>query len=119
MSKEYYQIKFENDKKSKKIYAIAIDFIGYLSYVIPGLAEISDIFWAPVAAVLVFILYKFKPKLAFLGALGILIEEFVPFFDFIPTAFLLWLLIYVIDKEDTIEVYRLLEENDLQIVDDE
>ncbi len=119
MSKESYEIKFENDKKSKKIYAIAIDFVGYLSYVIPGVAEVSDIFWAPVAAVLVFLLYKFKPRLAFLGALGILVEEFIPFVDFIPTAFLVWLLLYVVDKRETIELYRLLEENDLQIVEDE
>ena len=119
MSNESYQVKFENDKKSKMIYAIAIDSVGYLSYVIPGIAEVSDIFWAPVAAVLVFILYKFKPKLAFIGALGILVEEFMPFIDFIPTALLLYLLIYVINKENTIELYRLLEEDDLQIVEDE
>ncbi|WP_240838463.1 hypothetical protein [Acidaminobacter sp. JC074] len=119
MAKESYEIKFEKDKKSKRIYAIAIDAIGYLSYVIPGVAEVSDIIWAPVAAGLVFILYKFRPKLALLGALGILVEEFVPFIDFIPTTLLLWLLIYVIDKEDTIEIYRQLEENDLEIVDDE
>ncbi len=54
-----------------------------------------------------------------MGALGILVEELIPFVDFIPTALLLWLLIYVIDKKDTIELYRLLEEDDLQIVEDE
>lgn len=119
MSKESYEIKFENDKKSKMIYALAIDSIGYISYLIPGIAELTDIFWAPVAAVLVFLLYKFKLKLAFLGALAILVEELIPFVDFIPTALLLWLLIYVFEKKDTIELYRLLEEDDLQIVDDE
>lgn len=119
MSRESYQIRFENDKKNKLIYAIAIDFVGYLSYVIPGVAEVSDIFWAPIAAILVFFLYKFKPKLAIIGALGIMIEEFIPFVDFIPTAFLLWILIYVMDKSETLELYKQLEEDDLEIVEDD
>lgn len=119
MSKESFQVKFEKDQKNKMLYALAIDTVGYFSYLIPGIAEISDIFWAPLAAILVFMLYRIRPKLALIGAIGILVEEFTPFIDFIPTAVLLWLLIYVIEKKYTLELYRLSEEDDLTIIEDE
>jgi len=119
MSKETYILNFEKDRKSKMIYAFAIDLVGYFSYLIPSVAEISDLFWAPVAAVLIFLLYRIKPRLAFIGALGALVEEFLPFFDFIPTAMLLWILIYVIDQKETIELYRKKEEDELVVLEDE
>jgi len=119
MSKEKHVFLFEKEKKEKFVYALLIDCIGYFSYIVPGLAEITDLFWAPLSAVLVFSLFRINPKLAIIGGISVLIEEFTPGFDFIPTALLIWTFIYVINRRETIQLYFKKEESKLEIIDDD
>ena len=66
--------------------SILIDLIGLLSFLIPLLAEVIDVFWAPLSALLIFQLYGSS----LLSGIAV-IEESLPFTDIIPTATIGWL----------------------------
>lgn len=86
-----------SSKKSKLILSLIFDAIGMLSYVVPVLAEVTDVIWAPVSGLLLTAMYKGATgKVA--GIVGF-IEEAIPGLDFIPTFTLTWLYTYVIKKE--------------------
>lgn len=78
---------FMSDPSRKLLASLAIDAIGNATFVLPGLGELGDMFWAPASARLVSDFYgdtvPFATYLAFL-------EEFLPFTDFVPTATLAW-----------------------------
>jgi hypothetical protein len=81
------------NKYKKLVLSILLDALGSLSYIIPGIAEFSDIVWAPLSAWLMTKLYKGKPgKVA---AVVNFVEEALPGFDIIPTFTLMWLYTYV------------------------
>ena len=78
--------------------SILFDAVGYLSFLIPGIGEFTDIVWAPVSGYLMTKLYKGKPgKIA--GVVSV-IEEALPGFDVIPTFTLMWLYTYVFKAKD-------------------
>ena len=94
------------NKYQKLALSILFDAFGYISYLIPGLGELSDIIWAPASAYLMTKMYKGnKGKIA--GAVAF-IEEILPGLDVVPTFTLMWLFTYVFssskDKKKTIEV---------------
>jgi len=64
---------------------VAIDFVGTLSFVVPGVGEFADVVWAPVSAALVKALFG---STLFAGLN--LAEELLPGLDFIPTATIAW-----------------------------
>lgn len=70
----------------KLVIAVLIDLIGVMSYLIPSFGELFDAFWAPLSALLVFLL--FGKKLSW--ASFTFIEELFPFTDLIPSATLAW-----------------------------
>lgn len=74
------------DKWWKLAISILIDLIGMMSFIIPLLAEIIDVVWAPISALLIFQLYGSS----LLSGIA-LIEESLPFTDIMPTATLGWL----------------------------
>ena len=81
------------NKYKKLALGILFDALGFVSYIIPGIAEFSDILWAPLSAWLMTKLYKGKPgKVA---AVVNFVEEALPGFDVIPTFTLMWLYTYV------------------------
>jgi len=84
-----YVITMSQDKWWKLFFSIIIDFIGILSYIVPVLAEVLDVFWAPISALLIFQLYgnALLTGVAF-------IEEALPFTDITPTATIGWLIEY-------------------------
>lgn len=90
------------NKYKKLALSLLFDVIGYFSFIIPGLAEMSDIVWAPASAYLMTKMYKGdKGKVA---AAIVFIEEAMPFMDVIPTFTLMWLYTYVFSgkkKENT------------------
>ena len=48
--------------KYKKLFlGIILDALGYVSFIIPGIGEFSDIVWAPLSGWLMTKLYKGKP----------------------------------------------------------
>lgn len=71
-----------------------MDGIGYLSYIIPAVGELTDIIWAPVSA---FVMYKmYGGKEAVAGSLMQFVEEIIPGTDFIPSFTITWLWAFVI-----------------------
>ncbi|GAA4269632.1 hypothetical protein [Hyunsoonleella aestuarii] len=78
-----------------KILALGLlfDTIGYISFIIPGIGEFSDIVWAPLSGWIMTKLYKGKPG----NIAGVIsfIEEVMPGLDVIPTFTLMWLYTYV------------------------
>lgn len=98
-------MKTEN-KFQKLFLSLLFDAIGYVSFIIPGFAEFTDIIWAPASAYLMTKMYKGnKGKIA---AAVVFIEEAMPWMDVIPTFTLMWLYTYVFSKKEnpskTIEV---------------
>jgi hypothetical protein len=65
-----------------------MDLIGYTSFAIPGLAEFSDIIWAPVSALI--FLKAFGGRMGEIGSMLNFIEEALPFTDFIPSFTIAW-----------------------------
>ena len=87
-----------SNKTTKLILGILFDFIGMLSYLIPGIAETLDVVWAPISGFLLVAMYKgYTGKVA--GVIGFL-EEIIPFTDVIPTFTLTWIYQYIFKKED-------------------
>jgi hypothetical protein len=85
-------------KTAKLILGILFDFIGMLSYKIPGIAETLDVVWAPISGFLLVVMYKgYTGKVS--GIIGFL-EEIIPFTDVIPTFTLTWIYQYIFKKED-------------------
>ena len=77
-----------NKPQPSLILCLVMDIIGYASYAIPGLGELSDIVWAPISAL---IFYKMFGGLK--GAFGGIFnfaEEILPFTDFIPSFTIMW-----------------------------
>ncbi len=88
------------NKYKKLILGIVLDALGYVSFLIPGIGEFSDIIWAPLAGYLMTKLYKGKPgKIAGIITFA---EEALPGLDVIPTFTLMWLYTYIFKKEDDI-----------------
>jgi len=89
------------NKYKKLVLGILFDALGFVSYIIPGIAEFSDILWAPLSAWLMTKLYKGKPgKVA---AVVNFVEEALPGFDVIPTFTLMWLYTYVFTGKTVIK----------------
>jgi len=75
------------DMIGKLIVSLVVDAIGSASYLIPLAGEGFDLTWAPISMILVGALYDdVMPNLKYVA----LIEELLPFTDFIPSATLGW-----------------------------
>lgn len=93
------EIQTKSDAKSRKlVLSIIFDLIGYASYGIPLLAELTDIVWAPIAGFLLARMYK--GTVGTIGGLTVFVEELLPGIDFIPTFTLTWIYTYLIKKEE-------------------
>ena len=79
----------EQEKVTKLLLSLLIDFVGFASFGLPGVGEAGDLAWAPISGLLISFLYGN----ALLGGLGFL-EELLPGADFIPTATIGWFIVY-------------------------
>ncbi|MDB9782387.1 hypothetical protein OAB88_04700 [Winogradskyella sp.] len=70
-------------KYHKLLLGLLFDAAGFVSFIIPGIGEFSDIIWAPISAWLMTKLYK--GKTGKIAAVVSLVEEALPFADVIPT----------------------------------
>ena len=87
-------------KYKKLILGIILDAMGYVSFLIPGIGEFSDIIWAPISAWIMTKLYKGRSgKVA---AVINFVEEALPGVDVVPTFTLMWLYSYVFKTEKKI-----------------
>lgn len=81
-----------NKRPPSLFVCILMDVLGYATYAIPFFGEIGDVLWAPISAVVYFMMFG-----GWKGALGgafSFVEEILPFTDFIPTFTISWLLRY-------------------------
>ena len=93
------EIQTKTDNKSRKLMlSILFDLIGYASYGIPLIAELTDVVWAPIAGFLLARMYK--GTVGTIGGITVFVEELLPGIDFIPTFTLTWIYTYLIKKED-------------------
>ena len=90
------------NKYKKLVLGILLDAIGYVSFLIPGIGEFSDIVWAPLSGWLMTKLYK--GKLGKIAGFITFVEEVLPGFDVIPTFTLMWVYTYVFSKEEKIKI---------------
>ena len=91
---------FVRDSPNLKLCAcLAVDAVGFSSYLLPGLGEVFDAGWAPIQAW--FLYYMFGGvRIATIG----FFEELLPGTDFCPSATLGWLAENV--DEPTIDILR-------------
>lgn len=73
---------------------IILDVIGMATFLIPGVGEGFDTFWAPVSGLLFLAMFK-SP----MGALLAGAEEIIPFTDFIPSFTIGYFLLYKMKKQ--------------------
>ncbi|RZN82674.1 MAG: hypothetical protein EVB11_07440 [Winogradskyella sp.] len=86
-------------KYSKLLLSLFLDAMGYISFIIPGIGEFSDIIWAPLAGFIMTKLYKGKTgRIA--GVIAFL-EEAFPFSDVVPTFTVMWFYTYILNKKST------------------
>ncbi len=76
---------------------IVLDAIGMLTYAIPFFGELFDLLWAPVSALLVWLLYR--KTYGSVGGLFSFFEEILPGADVIPTFTVMWFVRYYVTTE--------------------
>ncbi len=98
--------KFKIARIKKLFLSVLIDLLGMATYLIDlftgGGGEFVDVFWAPISGILILALYKERFGMGLFGAFFGMAEEISPF-DFIPTASIMWLNVYVFSKDKTLE----------------
>lgn len=98
MSKDISANEIKNTKKRDLYLSLLFDGIGYLSYAVPFLGEISDFIWAPIAGLI--LLKMYKNTVGIVGGITVFIEEIMPGLDFIPTFTLTWVYTYWIKNKE-------------------
>jgi hypothetical protein len=86
-------------KQPSLAFCVLMDVIGCSSYLLPGWGEIIDAAWAPISAIIFFIV--FGKKAAF-GAVFNLAEEILPGTDLIPTFTIAWFVRYFANKKQKV-----------------
>ncbi|MCL9770820.1 hypothetical protein NAT47_10365 [Flavobacterium sp. HXWNR69] len=84
----------KNNRGTMLLLSLLFDAVGMMSYIVPVFSEITDIFWAPVSALILILMYK-GPIGKLAGIFG-LVEELLPMVDMIPTFTITWFYTYVI-----------------------
>lgn len=108
---------FQRSKFIKLGVSVVMDLLGMATFLIPGVAEVADLVWAPVAAIVHYMLYRSWPGAA--GGLVTFVEEILPVTDWIPSLTLNWVYHYLIREKRTLrkflkrrqELSGILEEN--------
>jgi hypothetical protein len=72
------------------LFCIVMDIIGYATYAIPFLGEYGDILWAPISGWLFY--QHFGTWRGAVGGVLNMIEEALPFTDFIPSFTIMYFL---------------------------
>jgi hypothetical protein len=86
--------RYNTKKNAFLIISVLLDGVGLLSYFVPAFGELGDAIWSPLAGLIMFAMYG-----GYLGAFGgifVFLEELIPFSDFIPGFFIMWLLKYLV-----------------------
>ena len=87
----------EDNRMSKLIIGLVLDGIGMISFTIPFLGELSDVVWAPIAAIIMARMYK--GRVGKVASVLTFVEEIIPFTDIIPSFTLTWIYTYFFQKK--------------------
>ncbi|SHH55394.1 hypothetical protein [Winogradskyella jejuensis] len=85
------------NKFLKLFLCLMLDAVGYLSFVIPGIGEFSDVIWAPLSGYIMTKLYK--GKAGRIAGVIAFVEEAFPFSDVVPTFTIMWIYTYLITSK--------------------
>lgn len=88
----------EKKKYRFLLFSILFDIIGGLTYVMPLFGEFFDLLWAPISALLVFVMYR--KHYGSVGGVLSFFEEIMPGMDIIPTFTIMWFLKYYLFESD-------------------
>jgi hypothetical protein len=114
MTEKEISTNFRAQKRKHLILSLLIDALGMLSYLLPVLGEVTDVFYGPISGVIIFMMYKQNPAVGIIGGLfGAGEEMFVA--DFVPTATLLWLYTYKLNGDKTFKQYKLNNTIELEV----
>lgn len=102
-------------KRKHLIYGLILDVIGYASYAFPVFGEGIDIIWAPLSAYIMIKMYE--GTIGKIGGAIELIEEGLPFTDFVPTYTLMWIYKYVIAKDKPVDKTNVDSKSEETIID--
>jgi hypothetical protein len=91
---------FKNEKMTKLLLAVGFDLLGMATFIVPGLGEMADLAWAPLAALANFLM--FRGVTGATGGLATFVEEIFPATDWIPSFTLTWGIKYVIQENKTL-----------------
>ena len=91
---------YQREKSTKLTIAIALDIVGMMSFLVPGVAELTDVVWAPIAAVANFLLFRGFTGAA--GGMGTFLEELLPATDWIPSFTITWGIKYIVRENQAI-----------------
>jgi hypothetical protein len=93
------EIAYQREKSSKLILSILMDAVGMATFLIPGIAEVADLAWAPIAAVTNFLMFRGATGVA--GGAGTFLEELLPGTDWIPSFTITWGMKYIVKEQQT------------------
>jgi hypothetical protein len=94
---------YQREKSSKLMASIALDCVGMMTFLVPGLGEVADLAWAPIAAVANFLM--FRGATGMVGGAGTFLEELIPGSDWIPSFTITWGIKYIVRENQTIEEF--------------
>ncbi|MBU2524975.1 MAG: hypothetical protein KKC03_00035 [Bacteroidetes bacterium] len=76
--------------------SLIFDGIGMLSFTLPIIGESFDVIWAPISGILLYKLYG--GTVGKVSGIISIIEELLPFSDFVPTFTLTWMYTFLLKK---------------------
>ncbi len=91
---------YQREKATKLILSLALDGVGMLTFLAPGIGEVVDLAWAPIAATANFLMFRGVTGAA--GGVGTLLEELLPGADWIPSFTITWGIKYLVRENQTI-----------------
>lgn len=92
----------KNEKRTRNLLlGLLFDAIGMSSLLFPGLGDLLDVIWAPLAGWLMTRMYKGKIGQA--AGIVTFIEELVPGLDVVPTFTIMWIYTYMFSKKKALK----------------
>lgn len=102
------ELRYRREKWAKLALCVALDIVGNITYFLPALGEAGDLPLAPLTSAALGLIFWRNGKGASVGGgLFNLFEEIMPMTDFLPSATLTWLWVYIKKREETYNSFLL------------
>lgn len=107
---------YNNHKYRLLVVSVLVDLVGMASYLAPGLGEVADIGWAPIAGAINWML--FKGRIGFFGGAFAFAEELLPGVDLIPSTTINWTQKFVIQNDKSMKEFFEKRLRESQVLDE-